>query len=697
MVYTFNRVEEFLKHFNNIELIKKDRTKKEYYNVAVSFDIETSSIYLNSCNESTLENEDTVKCANMYIWQFAIDDKVIYGRYWKEFLYLLDRLNSKLSLNDNRRLVVYVHNLSFEFQFIYKIFEWKEVFAITERKPIFAVTTTGIEFRCSYILSGYGLATLANNLTKTQKLVGDLDYSLVRHNETPLTDKELEYCFNDVLIVNEYINEMILEYGDVSNIPYTQTGKVRRYVRQNCFIDKDYKNFIHNLKLTVNEYEMLQECYAGGFTHSNSTKTGYKIADVSSYDFTSSYPYVMLSEKYPMSTGRLVFIDSEETFKDYLKKYCCLFRLSIKNVKAKTYNENILQVSKCANLENPVINNGRIMECESCDITVNEIDYFNLNKFYSYTDAVISNFYVYEKDYLPKPIIKSILKLYSDKTTLKGVEGKEKEYLNSKEQLNSIYGMCITNTMKENVIFDTKTNEWKIDENFNIADSVKNYNDDKSRFLFYPWGVWVTSYARRNLFTGILECGRDYIYADTDSLKIENAENHKQYFDNYNIEVENKLQKMCSHYDIDFTLCKPKTIKGVEKLIGVWDYEGKYNNFKTLGAKRYMTEKNGNYEITIAGLPKKAVKYMIDISKENNIDVFDFFNSDMYIPVENSGKNTHTYIDNEYLCFITDYKGKTKKVLCKSGVHLSPCDFTLNLGLEYAQFLIEMKNIINMK
>ena len=86
-----------------------------------------------------------------------------------------------------------------------------------------------------------------------------------------------------------------------------------------------------------------------------------------------------------------------------------------------------------------------------------------------------------------------------------------------------------------------------------------------------------------------------------------------------------------------------------------------------------------------------------DYLLENNIDVFDFFNSDMYIPVENSGKNTHTYIDNEYLCFITDYKGKTKKVLCKSGVHLSPCDFTLNLGLEYAQFLIEMKNIINMK
>lgn len=691
MIYSFSQVNDFLKLLNNTETKNKQGTKTKCYEIYSSFDIETSSFYIDKNNNITNDTENGLKCSNMYIWQFAIDDNVIYGRYWQQFIFLMNRIAEKLNTNLENRFIIYVHNLSFEFQYIFKLFEWSSVFAITERKPIYARTVKGIEFRCSYILSGYNLETLAKNLeNKTvKKLVGDLNYNLVRHSETELNEKELQYCFNDVLVVTEYIKEQAQKYNGVANIPYTQTGKVRRIVKKNCFSNKEYKYFIKKLTLTTLEYQKLNACYSGGFTHSNAINTGVKIKNVSSYDFTSSYPYVMLSEKYPMSKGQKINITSEKMFNDCLENYCCLFTIKLQGVKPKTYNENILQYSKCYNVKNAKLNNGRIVECEQCFLVVNEIDFKNINLFYTYEKLDISDFYIYKKDYLPKEIIESILQFYNDKTKLKGVEGKEQEYLNSKEMLNSIYGMCVTNTIKEQIIF--YNNEWKKDTNYNIEKSIDNYNKDRNRFLFYPWGVWVTSYARNNLFNGILSVGNDYIYSDTDSLKIMNREKHLNYFETYNKNVETKLKKMCEHYNIDFSLCKPKTNKGIEKLLGVWDYEGTYKNFKTLGAKRYIIEKNNDdFEITIAGLSKKAVNYM----KNQKDDIFDFFNNYMYIPKNETYKNTHTYIDNEHIVNITDYNGKVKKnVILKSGVHLEPCDFTLSLGDMYINYLLNFNKI----
>lgn len=149
---------------------------------------------------------------------------------------------------------------------------------------------------------------------------------------------------------------------------------------------------------------------------------------------------------------------------------------------------------------------------------------------------------------------------------------------------------------------------------------------------------------------------------------------------------------MCEFRKIDFDLCKPKTIKGVEKLIGVWDFEGTYTHFKTLGAKRYMYEENGKIHITIAGLSKQnGVKYMVEKCNGNNTKVFEMFNDNLYIPPEYTGKNTHTYIDDEMAGEVTDYKGKTSYIKSLSSIHLSDCDFTLSISKQYNTFLIMLK------
>ena len=67
-VDTVDQMEDFISLFKGVELIHKRGTKKHYFNVALSFDIETSSIYLDKDLNSTDDTEG-IKCSNMYIWQ----------------------------------------------------------------------------------------------------------------------------------------------------------------------------------------------------------------------------------------------------------------------------------------------------------------------------------------------------------------------------------------------------------------------------------------------------------------------------------------------------------------------------------------------------------------------------------------------------------------------------------------------------
>ena len=214
------QISEFIKQLKEVKKCRVIKTGKkiEYYNVPAAFDIEVTSFYSKDVNGELLKN------GIMYIWTFAIYGLVTTGRTWEEFIYLLGVISDELRLHESRRLVIYVHNLAYEFQFMRKHFEWSKVFALEERKPVQAVTPDGIEFRCSYKLSGYSLQKLGDQLTKykVQKLVGDLDYDKIRHSKTIMTEKEVGYCVNDVMVVVAYIQELIESNGDISKIPLTK-------------------------------------------------------------------------------------------------------------------------------------------------------------------------------------------------------------------------------------------------------------------------------------------------------------------------------------------------------------------------------------------------------------------------------------------------------------------------------------------
>ena len=694
MIYELKDLTQFLSQINTKDIIKsKD---KIYYNLAMSFDIETSSFYEDK-NGVIYTNDEYKKLKNqvkaekkaiMYIWQFAIEENVIIGRTWNDFLYFCKKLYDYLDSKE-RYIIVYVHNLSYEFQFICKWFNWIDIFADSERKPIKAMTDTHFIFKCSYRLSGYSLEVLANNLKShnIKKMVGDLDYNLIRNSKTPISKEELQYCINDVLIVTSYIEEQIDEFGNIEKIPLTQTGKVRRYVRKQCFQNKEYKYFIKELTIEKPEYLLLKNAFAGGFTHCNAMYTNKICKNVTSYDFTSSYPTVLISEKYPMSKGKEVYINNESELLKLIKNYCVLVDLQFNNIKSSFLYEQIISYSKCRNIKNPLINNGRIVQADTLTITCTDIDFLNIKDFYKWDSMKIGLCYIYKKDYLPKEFIKTILHLYKSKTELKGIDGKEVEYLHSKELLNSLYGMCVTSIVHDTVSFNGA--EWTT-ENGNLNEELKNYNTDKNRFLFYHWGVWCTAYARNNLYTAIRECKEDYIYSDTDSVKIFDVDKHKKYFEEYNKWIVKKLEKCLNYHNIPLYFISPKTIKGEIKTLGIWDFDGFYTDFKTLGAKRYIFKKDNKLSITVCGLSKKSGKEFI----ENQKNPFIFFNEGMYIDSEHTGKMTHTYIDREIENTITDYLGNTAYYHEKSFIHLEKTDYLLSLSDMYIKYFMGVQKLI---
>lgn len=680
------------------------KTSIEYLNLESAFDIESTSTYTN----------EGKKFAFMYLWAFGLGEHgefLVYGRTWQEFKELLNMIANELNISINRRLIIYVHNLGFEFQFMRKLFEWDSVFSVDDRKPIKAVTENGFEFRDSYILSGFNLDTLAKNLTKhkNKKMVGDLDYSLVRNSKTHITSDEMNYLKNDITILLNYINEQIDQYGNITKIPLTNTGRVREYVKDNCFYSKgkskyksskskqrNYRYIMENLTLESSEYLKLKRCFMGGFTHSNPLNTDKLLTNVYSVDFTSSYPSVMIAEKFPMGRGFKPTKDEilEKGYDYYINNFCCILNISVENLKNTFLYDSYLSENKCKIKGQKLISNGRVFSATYLNTYMTDVDYSIFKRCYEWDRIAIHEIICYPKGYLPKPIIESILALYQNKTTLKRVKGKEVEYLLSKGMLNSVYGMTVTDIVKDEI---TYIDDWGVKPVI-LDDEIEKYNNKKSRFLFYPWGVWVTAYARRNLWLGILAFKNDYVYTDTDSIKFFNYKKHEPFLKAYNEMVVHKQLKTLEYYNLDPKLLSPKTVEGIEKPLGVWDYEGKYTMFKTLGAKRYLYDENGELHLTVAGLSKRnGIDYMLEKCNHNNREVFNLFTDELKIPKDKTGKNTHTYIDDEMTEVITDYQGNTEKITSLSGVHLEQAEYSLSISDYFVKFYTMLQNGYTLK
>ena len=245
--------------------------------------------------------------------------------------------------------------------------------------------------------------------------------------------------------------------------------------------------------------------------------------------------------------------------------------------------------------------------------------------------------------------------------------------------------MAVTDIIRDQIEYTTDWITTRAEKN----DILKKYNEDTNRFLYYPWGVWVTAYARARLMRAIYAVGDDHCYSDTDSEKFMHPDAHMQYFERDNIRARKKLEIAMKVQHMDFEKCQPATVKGVKKLLGLWDDDGHYEHFKALRAKAYLTEENGDLHLTVAGLNKRVtVPYMLEQCKGDHAKVFRMFDDGMVIPPEATGKNTHTYCDREITGELVDYTGRKAKYHELSFIHLEAGGYDLSLTEEYKRYIL---------
>lgn len=652
------------------------RNRPQYIEIVTAFDIETTRLR---------DIEQSV----MYVWQWQFGpDCLVMGRTWDSFHKLTELLTwwIKNAFGPRARLVVWVHNLSYEFQFLKGIYNFKQedVFCMERRKIAKCTMLDTFEFRCSYIHSNMSLDQFTTKMgCQIRKLTGTFDYDKIRYPWTPLSSDELAYCVHDVQSLVEAItNEMALDGDTLATIPMTSTGYVRRDAKTAIQSMPNWRPFIKEQLPSFDVYLALREAFRGGNTHASRFMANRVLEHVHSVDRSSSYPDVLVNCQFPVSEFSYRGAITQERLEKNIAvhKKAALIRLSMRNVCLRDPWTGCpyLSKDKCRHIINGLYDNGRVLSADYLETTLTDIDYWIVCSQYA-GDIDITHSWFARYGYLPDEFRKLINHYYKLKTELKGDDSQEVFYGKIKAKINALYGMTAQNPVKENVIYaDAEKVREYYDQHPDLVSPAPgpNYIPDMSKspeemlqqynkkaFLVYQWGVWVTAHARRELQEMIDLAGDNFVYTDTDSVK---------YLGDLDLtEYNNRIMKRSlsnGAYADD--------AKGNRHYMGVYEIEHDYDKFITMGAKKYAYEIAGKTYVTCAGVNKKAGG-----SELAAVGGVSAFKTGMVF--RKAGGTESVYNDNVDLWV----KREGHKLHITDNVVIRPSEYTLGVTDEYKMLL----------
>lgn len=640
---------------------KKRQKQRHYKNCICAFDIETTRIR---------EIEQSVT----WLWQFALLDISTQEIYFCVGRDIQSAGKFFRDIHSGCILCVYVHNLAYEFQFLSGVLNWYQVFAVKTRTPLKACAGA-IEFRCSYLLTHKSLAKFLSDMNVEHKKLY-MDYDEIRYPWSKVSQKDIWYGVHDVVGLCEAIYELMTTRGDnLYTIPLTSTGYIRREAKQAV---RKYRKTLASLSPTPDQYKLLRLCFRGGDTHANRFKAGKIIEDVKSADRSSSYPDVMLNDKYPMSEFEYCGAVTKEDLNRYEhfgKCYMGVFKFYGIHLTDPYHPNPYLTKDKAIAISrgeggegvlHAFFDNGRFLTVANIsedsedfyEVALTDVDFKIVSDEYTWTRLEIYDCYTAKYDYLPSDFRDLINRLYYDKTSLKGVEGAEQEYMLSKEKINSAYGMCAQNPVKPDIDFIDGL--WTV-RDVNMQEVLDNAK--KKAFLPYQWGVWVTAHARYWLKQAAKIVGDDFVYCDTDSVKYEG----KHDFTALNKLLQERSEQSGAYADDP---------RGRRHYMGVYEDDGHYNKFITYGAKKYAYVENSKLRITIAGVLKKEGAE--ELEKSGGLESLKLG----YIFREGGGLES-VYNDEDF----GDYEIEGRHIYISRNVVLRPSTYTLGLAADYETLL----------
>lgn len=569
--------------------------------------------------ETTHEKIDSVDVVYTWHWSVMDSDNTYHVcMSWSDFFNYINTYFSENAMPNDDRIIVYVHNLSFELEAIIRNLNghaFTSGFYTDTHEPLYIIIDDRLEFRCSYKLTNKSLSECGKDVGM-EKL--EMCYSDIVHPGEKLPDDKERYCYRDVEIMVAKIRQLEeQEKKPFYDFPYTNTGFLRDELR--AIMRKNYKwrGMFKKTRLNYNTYVMCRKAFAGGYTHSNFIHTGQIITNVDSFDFGSAYPYAMATEKYPCTP--LIELKNANIYD--LKRlmstdnFLFLCTVTLKNVKAigtMTY----LSLSHCDVANDAVVDNGRIYSCSMVQTTCTSLDLAIILRMYKIGAVRVDTCYYCRAEYLPVEIVATMLKYYNSKQKLKGVVGEELNYMKAKNRVNSFYGMFVQDPIHD--VVELRNTEWNvkhiaITDKDEITTQLDKFYKNFRSFLPYQIGIFVPAYTRYHLLHDIVsKIDKNILYCDTDSAKIVNREDCMPVINEYNDFVKFKILQCVERYNLDYDLPD----------LGKFDWETKkeqWAEFKTYGAKKYIYKDSQGLHMTVAGLSKKAAKYL------KNIEDFEIF------------------------------------------------------------------------
>lgn len=595
-------------------------------------------------------------------WSLTIEKYgCIYGNNIQDLISLLENLITQLECNSNRKMMVFVHNFPYDYMFLRNhLFEKFGMpgfcLASKPHKYIAMSFENGLEFRDSYILTGRSLEKFAKDMnTEVKKQVGTWDYNKFRTPKSGRTEKEIFYVCADTISLCMALREFFKQHKcNTATVQYTNTGFVRDAALKASRTDKKWRYIFRESRLDVDLYGLIDLAFHGGYTHANRFCIGKIYNDVVSYDFTSSYPARMIYNKFPMGAWGVLHDISIHDIIDMSDDYAFIGHAIFTGLEIKGgFPMPPIARAKCLLLKGGIVDNGRVVNADIAIVPFSDPDLKLYTKYYNYSAVKVKNVRFCRKKYLPDWFCDLIMEFFRGKTTLKGVD--DVLYMLSKGMLNSLYGMSVQKIIRPDNVENFDDGEWlyqKPDEEKSSEILDKFYKNSK-KCLPYQWGVYVTAYAQEELFK-LGECCKLWLYSDTDSVKGIGWDIEKLQRYNYDIIQQSKSR---GYGSIEYN--------GKRYTLGIADHDGDYEEFVTLGSKRYCVREDGKLHITVAGVPKIGVGELEDdISK---------FRKDMVF--KNTQKMASTYIVKNG---IQTVKIGSEIIEYGSAVRLDPVEYTLD-------------------
>lgn len=525
-------------------------------------------------------------------------------------------------MNEQRKVVVYIHNLSYDVGGYLKnyLISTNQTFRIMALKPhkILQIETDYFIFKCSWLLSNRSLDAWCKALeTDYVKAVGSIDYDLIHYQDEELTENDWYYQLSDVASMSDCWFKECGEQFNIQNIPLTSTGFVRFDGRQLFRKDKENRKLFQEQSLDAETYDLATNCFYGGYTHGNRKFRGKKIKatkknPIKHRDFRSFYPsasrccympYGKFSMFYRYNANDPL---SDELFETMLNNKCCMIQLLIRNgrlnpsVTAPMLSEHNIYNNRTSPIVDITSDNGRVLEFVGTTIQYfTELDWKLIRTQYHFDEVTVLSLATAERRPVPQWFATLTDTYFEKKNTLKLVN--PLEYAKSKNKLNAIYGCSASRLYRDNFQMDLETGEWFIDNDNDLETGLNKYYASRSNFMSYQYGLYITAHCRSILigeFIRDIVGYENFIYADTDSIfYISNKEIEKK-IDDWN--ERNRLERLANGQGI---------FDNNNEFVEYMTFEDENDNiseFKFLHAKCYGMIANGELSITVAGVTRRS-------------------------------------------------------------------------------------------